>query len=513
MLFVQSNSLALSLTGGERLRLLDALAERGLAPLIRSARRRFFLSLAGRAVGASEDSASAIERECASQGVGGGESYAPGDLFCDGDCVFALVFGRGAEEGTLTASVVYDLDTAEPLARLGRFCEDVRATLGASQPAGGTSRHEGRAPLGEGGESQRKGGESRGEVDSPRGEGSLSAALSPGGLPAWQARGRGLPQGLARFMAIQPADFVRAGAALRRGRELSRASEMMEERAVREFLRRVQELRREGYTPRRLLAEAGALGGAASIERMLEAGLLERELRVSCRQSGHALFDLPSPDSLAAVTVSRARCSQCAAPVADEVVEETFTPSRLAVALLSDGAWLANRVYRIVRSLGVPESDIATGPPTRHGESYLAADVCGNSFIIVTRDGDLTPAFSRRVAEIVEETEATHVVAVVTGAAEDEGRLRLYEFAWRRARSGRDLSATVVEGLEGARAEIGRAFETAARRELARALYALDAALGFGAADFVLDWFRAAKSRAERAESQDVPAAAAAVTR
>jgi hypothetical protein len=276
-----------------------------------------------------------------------------------------------------------------------------------------------------------------------------------------------------------------------------RASEMLEERAVRDFLKRVEELRREGYTPRRMLAEADA-HGRVSVERLVEAGLLEREIRVSCRKHGHALFDLPSPDSLAAVTISRAKCSLCAAPVADEVVEETYSPSRLAVALLADGGWLANRVYRIVRSLGVPESDISTGPPTEHGESYLAAEVCGSSFIVVSRDGDLTPAFARRAAETVEETEATHLVAVVTGSAEDEGRLRLYEFAWRRARGGRDLDTTVVEGLDTARAEVERAFARAARRELSRALFPLDAALGFPAAGFVLEWFRAGLSHAGR---------------
>ena len=324
---------------------------------------------------------------------------------------------------------------------------------------------------------------------------------------AWRSRARGTPQGLALFTAIQPAAFARAGAAMRGGRGLARASELLELREVRDFLRRVEELRREGYTPRRMLAEAGALG-AASVERLTEAGLLERELRVSCRKSGHALFDLPSPDALAAVTLSRAKCSLCAAPVADEVVEETFSPTRLAVALLEDGGWLANRVYRIVRSLGVAESDISTGPPTPHGESYLAADVCGASFLFVTRDGDLTPAFSRRVAALAEETEATHLVVVVTGGAEDEGRLRLYEFAWRRARAGRDLSATVVEGLEAAPAQIGRAFEAAARRELSRALFSLDAALGFSAAGFVLDWFRAAKaSAALRGREEPAPAA------
>ncbi|MCA1613268.1 MAG: hypothetical protein LC800_03735, partial [Acidobacteria bacterium] len=228
------------------------------------------------------------------------------------------------------------------------------------------------------------------------------------------------------------------------------------------------------------------------VERMFDAGLLEREVRVSCRQSGHALFDLPSPDSLAAITISKAKCSLCAAPVADEVVEETINPTWLAVSLLEDGGWLSNRVYKIVRSLGVPDSEIASGPPSPHGESYMAADVCGNSFLFVTRDGDLTPTFSRRVAETVAATETTHLVVVVTGSSEDEGRLRLYEFAWRRARGGQDLNITLVEGLDRARAEIERAFERALRHELSRRLSTLDAALGFGASTFVLDWFKLA---------------------
>src|SRR5919206_442629 len=115
MLFIQSNSLALSLDEGERLRLLDALAERGLKPLLRSARRRLFQSLVARVVPASEaaPAASQLERECVARGIPGGDAYTPGELFCEGDCVLALVFGRGASAGDVTASVVYDLDTAE----------------------------------------------------------------------------------------------------------------------------------------------------------------------------------------------------------------------------------------------------------------------------------------------------------------------------------------------------------------------------------------------------------------
>ena len=473
MLFIRSNTLALSLHASERRRLLDALAaESEFTPLIRAARRRFFQTLVAPSGGDAASVAAAaaeLERECeARRESDGGVAYTPGELFCAGDCVLSLLFRESASEG-VSAGIAYSVETSEPLAKLERFCRDVREAL----------------------------------VELRGAEGGARATTEPApDLPGWEARAGSSPEGLARFIAIQPADFVRAAAALRGGRELTRASELMEERTVRSFLRRVQELRREGYTPRRLLTEAGALAGV-SVEMMLDAGLLEREVRVSCRKSGHALFDLPSPDSLAAITISKAKCSQCAAPVADEVVEETINPTRLAVSLLEDGRWLGNRVYQIIRSLGIPEVEIATGPASAHGESCLAVEVCGSSFLFVARDGDLTPAFCRRVAEVVEETEATHLVVVVTGAVEDEGQLRLYEFAWRRARAGRDLDVTLVEGLRGARAQIERSFERVVHRELSRHLFALDAALGFSAGNFVLGWFKLAQASGARGRAGD----------
>jgi hypothetical protein len=503
MLLIQSNSLGLSLNGSERLNLLDALAARGLAPLVRSARRRFFKTLVAQGGDAAfaAIAAAELERECAARQESKGDAaYTPGELFCMSDCVLTLVFSVNAEEG-VSAGIVYSVDTAEPLTKLERFCRDVREALVEIR-----KKDEGATEVEpEGSTEEEPEGAMEDEPHQPELPKQPPLELPPLELPNWQARSGRSPQGLARFMAIQPAEFVRAAAALRGGRELTRASELMEEHSVRLFLRRVQEMRREGYTPRRLFREASASGGV-SVERMLDAGLLEREVRVSCRKSGHALFDLPTPDSLAAITLSKAKCSQCAAPVADEVIEETINPTRLAVSLLEDGRWLTNRVYKIVRSLGIPDSEIASGPASAHGESYLAVDVCGNSFLFVTRDGELTPALSRRIAETVEETEATHLVVVITGAVEDEGRLRLYEFAWRRARDGHDLGTTLVEGLGEARAQIERSFEMAVHRELSHNLFTLDAALGFSASNFVLDWFKSAKASGAAQQEPDVHA-------
>src|ERR1044072_3008157 len=122
MLFIRSDSLPISLADGERLRLLDALEARGLNPLIRAARRHFFQSLAGRAEGSAHgaDEAAEIESVCASaHEAERGRPYTPGDLFCAGDCVLYIVFG-GDDAGGLSAGLVYDIETAEPLAQVAR---------------------------------------------------------------------------------------------------------------------------------------------------------------------------------------------------------------------------------------------------------------------------------------------------------------------------------------------------------------------------------------------------------
>src|SRR5918997_333303 len=112
MLFIQSNSLALWPDEGGGLRLLDALAEKGFKPLIRSTRRQLFRALAGRPEEASDTAAAELERACAEHaGSVGKGAYTPGELFGGGDCLLALVFGA---DGETAASVFYDLNTAEP---------------------------------------------------------------------------------------------------------------------------------------------------------------------------------------------------------------------------------------------------------------------------------------------------------------------------------------------------------------------------------------------------------------
>lgn len=460
MLLLESKSLDYLLDEGARLRLLDALQARGFAPLIRSARRRSFaLALNLTTKNSSPDRAvNEVERLVAAQvKEDEGWSYAPGDLFCLEDHVLYLTF-RDKEEAGIRAGIIYDLRTAAPLDKLEVFCREVRQSLLALC-------QEERTPIVEGQD-----------------------------IPSWEREERPASQALTRFIAKQDTAFTRTVKCKEVTSERLRAAEILGDQAARTLLRRAQEIRLEGYSPRLLLEENGSASNQ-ELQKLIEAGLLVREVRVSCRKTGHALFDLPSADALAAITLSRAKCSWCALQVVEEVVDEVLNPTSLAAAFLEDGAWLGSYIYQIIRRIGIPESEIAIGPTSAYGDSHLVVNVYGNSFLFITRDGDLSPALSQRIIETVGELGTTHIVILVTGTIEDEGRMRLYEYAFRRARDGKDMDVLLLEGLNGAQTQIERSFKLVEYRMLGRVLSFLDHSLGMSASRLVIEKFRLMNQR------------------
>jgi hypothetical protein len=427
MLFVESRELGHRPGEAERPRVLDLLARRGYRPLISSSRLLLLERLLGGASGAASELAGEMERELAERG-GGPPTL--GDLFCFSDHVFYLLF----REAGVRVGFAHAGGLSAPDESFARFCREVEAALPSPHTAGGV------------------------EVVWP----SPSTSLVHAQTPAWQQ--------------LAPASDVSAPP--------TPVAAALEDDSARRLLRR---LRDAGGGPLPAAAKTQALGAVA--ERLIEAGLLQRDITVSCRKTGHALLNLPAADSLALITASRARCGLCASQVADEVVAETLNPTDLALTLLDGAAWLRARLLDILSGLGLPGRQIVGGEMTEHGEAVLTADVCGDRFLFFLRDGDLTVDVTRRVIAVAADADPSHVVAVATGEVEDGGRLRLLEFSWRRARDGRNTGVTVLEGLGAARAEIGRAFQAAARRRLTRELSVLDPAVGFSAAALVIGKF------------------------
>ena len=468
MLFVESRTADLNVEKQLRTPVLEALRQRGLVPLIRSARLHFFEQAAAGAEHARELERALEERSAAE----GEEPYVRGDLFCFDDFVHYLIFGDSFSGGAgLRAGIVYDAETVAPVERLDTFClnvneayeEAVRKLSGSGADSGAAKHLEWRPR-----EGQTHGANSQdGDI------GSLDAA----------------PQ----HAAVTP--------------ERARGVEILEDAAARGFLQRLGEAHADGRAAEFVSGGRGT-EQESLVARLAGAGLVRREVQVSCRKDGHSLFRLPSTEALSIVTASNAVCSVCGSAVADERAEELLTPTPLASSLLKDGAWLVSSLRAILASLGVPEEQTAPRAAQAEGEAQLIAHVSGEPFLFVLRDGDFTAAHARRAVEGESETQATRMVLVASGKVHDEARARLREHARRRSRAGSESEVVFVEGLDTAADELRPLVERVAQDALTRELYELDADAGFDVGYALAARFRLAQHRRDGA-LQDLAASAA----
>jgi len=451
MLFLETKTLNHPVDSDDaRTRLLQQLQEQGLTPLIRTTRLRFFEdALLGADRVADLETALASYNESTID-----EPFVRGELFCFHDYVLFLLFERDdAKSAFLRAGIVYEPRTPEPFRKLDSFCQDVRLLLSAH-------------------------GEQNGD-----------------GVAQWQSGSSAMPQGFRTFVERQDADSLYTS--LRKetmSKRILAASKLEDERA-RVFLRTARNAHEEGYAAKLLTGHTES--AQVPIQRLEDVGLVEREVQISCRKTGHALFRLPNPHALAVVTVSDATCSECGAAVADENVEEVIAPTQLASSLLEDGSWLVSRIHFVLRELGVPEREIAVGPSEGTGYGQMMANICGESFLIVTRDGDLTPAFARWAIDLEIETEASHLVIVATGRIHREAGVLLQNHLRRRVSGGQDFEMIVADDAATAGRELEGALERVSQRVVAEQLCVLDNSIGLSVSRLVLKKFQFLRATTE----------------
>ena len=442
MLFLESKLLNHTIDAAGRLTLLQQLADRDLAPLIRSRRLRCFEDVL-----LSHDHVNEMEAALASSTDSTiGEPFVRGDLFCFQDYILFLVFED--DDDALRAGIVYEASTAEPFRKLNSFCDEVRNLL----------------------------------------------LERTGSLADWQTTTPPMPQGFRTFIERQDSDSLYTSLRKETMSKRILAASKLEDESARVFLRTARNAHEEGYAAKLLTGNTETQ--QVPIQRLEDAGLVEREVQISCRKTGHALFRLPNPHALAVVTVSDATCSECGAPVADENVEEVIAPTQLASSLLEDGSWLVSRLHFLLREMGVPEREIAVGPSEGTGYGQLMANICGEPFLIVTRDGDLTPAFARWAVDLEIDTEASHLVIVATGRIHKEAGVLLQNHSRRRVSGGQDFEMIIADDAATAGRELEAALERVSQRVVAEQLCVLDGGAGFSVSRLVLTKFQLLRARA-----------------
>lgn len=441
MLFLESKLLNHALENTARTRLLQQLQTRDILPLLRSHRLRCFEDVL-----LGHDHVNEMEAALASSTDSTiGEPFVLGDLFCFQDYILFLVF---EDDDMLRAGIVYATNTAEPFRKLDSFCQEVRNQL-------------------------------------------LQESET---VAEWETSMPSLPQGFRTFIERQDADSLYTSLRKETMSKRILAASKLEDESARVFLRTARNAHQEGYAAKLLTGNTESQH--VPIQRLEDAGLVEREVQISCRKTGHALFRLPNPHALAVVTVSDATCSECGAPVADENVEEVIAPTQLASSLLEDGSWLVSRLHFLLREMGVPEREIAVGPSEGTGYGQLMANICGEPFLIVTRDGDLTPAFARWAIDLEIDTEASHLVIVATGRIHKEAGMLLQNHSRRRVSGGQDFEMIVADDAATAGRELEAALERVSQRVVAEQLCVLDGGAGFSVSRLVLTKFQLLRAKA-----------------
>jgi hypothetical protein len=427
--------------------LLEKLQEKGLTPLIRATRLGCYeQALLGPDRVAEMEKAVARWTETEDD-----RAYVRGDVFCFEDFVLFLIFGSDEDEAAgMRAGIVYGTEMLEPGKKLDAFCRNVSDTLDSirSTPAEG----------GAGVETDWQPREAR--------------AVAPQGRFAPENEGDDASSVGQKASAGNP-----------------RAVELLENLEARRLLRRIRESQAEGRVSEFLQDVENEAATVSLINRMADAGLLRREVQVSCRENGRSLFRLPSQDALNVITSSNATCSVCGTAIADEKIEELVKPTDAAAQLMEDGSWLASRVYASLRELGIPEMQIARAQTPEEGEAHMMVNVCNEPFLLVLRDGDVTATQARHALARQVETEAAHLVVVSSGRIQDEARVRLREHARRRARGGSDVEVILIEGVD-ATDELRLAFERVSQKVLAGELSLLDSSLGLSVGFIVATRFR-----------------------
>jgi hypothetical protein len=449
MLFLESKALNQAVDVNGRTKLLQELQERNMSPLIRSHRVRCFEDVL-----LSADHVKEMETALASSNESTlEEPFIRGDLFCFEAYILFLVFDDG-DDPSVRAGIVYEARTPEPFRKLDGFCQEVRGIL-------------------------------------------VSHAQQIAGLfPEWETSAPAMAQGFRTFVERQDADSLYTSLRKETMSKRILAASKLEDESARVFLRTARNAHQEGYAAKLLTGHTQT--EEVPIQRLEDAGLVEREVQISCRKTGHALFRLPNPHALAVVTVSDATCSECGAPVADENVEEVIAPTQLASSLLEDGSWLVSRIHFLLREMGVPEREIAVGPAEGNGYGQLMANICGESFLIVTRDGDLTPALARWVVDLEIDTEASHLVIVATGRIHKEAGVLLQNHSRRRVSGGQDFEMIIADDAATAGRELEAALERVSQRVVAEQLCVLDNSLGFSVSRLVLTKFQLLRTTAPK---------------
>lgn len=140
--------------------------------------------------------------------------------------------------------------------------------------------------------------------------------------------------------------------------------------------------------------------GEQVVNPLLEAGLVNREYLVICRQDSHTICGLSDKTQLEQAPGAEMKCTICGRSFKDELVQDIFALSQSAKSLLNQSSWMTIWITDLLKSSGMNVSSISWNATSGEDEVDIIADIHGTKVFFELKDrefgvGDAYPFLYR----------------------------------------------------------------------------------------------------------------------
>jgi len=267
--------------------------------------------------------------------------------------------------------------------------------------------------------------------------------------PQWQPALPGRPE---TFAEAPPSRFAKAP-----DRNELAATIRLSDKPVRELLISIKRL------PAAVLSElvtrrrSGVKGiHRATIDALLDAGLLRRQVAVICRRSSKRIALIDDPSKLKVVGKAGVRCPDCGKPLEKERTEDLVSVSDFGAKLLNKSHWMSLLVVDGLMRVGVSREEILTGfEPSPGDETDVLLQVGRTVALLELKDREFGEGDASMFNTRLVKTKAQRGVVITTDCVSAQARDTLSaavsvrdedDFDPDRRAHGR--SVEFVEGIE-----------------------------------------------------------------
>jgi len=217
---------------------------------------------------------------------------------------------------------------------------------------------------------------------------------------------------------------------------------------------------------------------STALNNLRQAGLLNVEYLLECKQRGTPLTRLRDPQQLNNPEIGSLLCPSCGANFSQERLSEGYSLSDLGRRMSSQSHWMTIWVTKLLLELGVPQEAILWNISEAGSEVDLLVEFLGELWIFELKDREFGAGDAYALNYRQVRYRADRAIVVTTEKVSRDAK-RVFDELARGARRPRWAGPVYIEGLEAAREVLGKEIDKVALRYASQKLAVISELSGY----------------------------------